>query len=228
MQGMMPQQTGFVPQPTGFQPQPAMYQPQVQAPMFQPQPTGFQPQQFVPQPTGFQPQQTGFQPSASMLAPQQQFGSGMMPRQTGYPTSMACIPEALLIANLAAADQMAQMSIQPTGSPSMFNQPQQQQVPQQMQAPGSSSSATEYQPSNIFAQMKAGQFAKPADQQPQQEQKYDSLRPQPTGFAAGGQMGGMQPLQAQPTGFAPFGGYMQQQPPPMMYGQQTGYPYRQY
>lgn len=159
---------------------------------------------------------------------------------------------------------MSQMSIQPTGSP--FNQPamtgspyQPQQVPSPAPpapapaaAQNGSSSSADYQPSNIFAQMKAGQFAKPAEAA-QPEQKYDALRPQPTGFAPGGFVqqpqqtgfmgmqqpqqtgfGGMQPLQPQPTGFAP-GGYvgMAPQQTGMMYGQpqqqqQGGYPYRQF
>lgn len=150
---------------------------------------------------------------------------------------------------------MTQLSIQPTGSP-MFNQ----QVPQapppppvqtpQTQTSLSSTNSADFQPSNIFAQMKAGQFAKSSEGQPQQEQKYDALRPQQTnympgmpggygqqpmqqqvpqqqmGMGMGMSMTGMQALQSQPTGFAP-GGYIQPQQQ-MMYGQPAGYPYRQF
>jgi hypothetical protein len=113
------------------------------------------------------------------------------------------------------------------------------QQPQQTSSQQSSSQASDFQPANVFAKMKAGQFAKP-DAAAQPQQKYDALRPQPTSFGGispqqmqpqptgFGQMQ-MQPLQAQPTGFAP-GGYinMPQQQPNMMYPQQTGYPYRPY
>ena len=65
--------------------------------------------------------------------------------------------------------------------------------PQQTQQVPSSSQASDFQPANVFAKMKAGQFAKP-DSSAQSQQKYDALRPQPTSF------GGMlqQPQQMQP------------------------------
>ena len=149
-----------------------------------------------------------------------------------------------------SAGQMSQLSIQSSASPLYSQQPPQAPPPPPVQAPQSQSSVSstnsaDFQPSNIFAQMKAGQFAKPSEAQPQPEQKYNDLRPpqqmgymtgmpvgygqQPQqtqmGMGMGMSMGGIQPLQAQPTGFAP-GGYIQ--PPQMMYGQQTGYPYRQF
>ena len=129
----------------------------------------------------------------------------------------------------------------------MFGQPQQQmgmqmpqqtgmqmpqqtgmQMPQQtgMQAPApapqaQSSQSADYQPSNIFAQMKAGQFAKP-NEAPQDSNKYDGLRPQQTGFAGFGpppQQQQQPQMFPQPTGFGGmqpqqtgFGGNQPQQP----------------
>ncbi|KAI9625087.1 hypothetical protein H4Q26_016474 [Puccinia striiformis f. sp. tritici PST-130] len=109
--------------------------------------------------------------------------------------------------------------------PPMYSNP-----PQQQQATKS------FNPSDIFGQMKTGQFAQnslstgPAA--PQDPNKYNALRAQPTGFGTNGgnftqqfmpnnnniqqqqqqqqQQSGMmmvQPLTAQPTGFAP-GGYL--------------------
>lgn len=132
-------------------------------PTFQPQQTGFQqPQQtgFGGQPQGFQPQQTGFQP-------QQQQGF-MQPQATGFGQSQN----------------------------SFYSQPQQQQQQQPVQfnpmppsATGAttvaSSSGTHNAPTNVFASMREGTFAKGSTHLPAQDaNKYDALRPQQTGFGA--------------------------------------------
>lgn len=70
-------------------------------------------------------------------------------------------------------------------------QPQQQQPQQQQNGDGD-----KYGASNIFAQMKTGTFAKDTTSAPQAPQKYDALRPQPTGWSPAGVQ-----LPQQPTGF---------------------------
>lgn len=158
------------------------------------QPTGFAPQAtgFASQPTGFSSQPTGFM--------QSQPSGFMQPQPTGF-----------------------------GGGGSVFNQPQQPQQPQQPiqfnPMPPSSSSqssantvastgATHNAPTNVFASMKDGTFAKGSTHLPPQDStRYDALRPgmlqaQPTGFmqqpqqqiGMGMGMGGMMP---QMTGFMP-------------------------
>ncbi|BGO99396.1 Actin cytoskeleton-regulatory complex protein SLA1 [Rhodotorula toruloides] len=207
--GVMPMSTGFsampmMSQPTGFS---SMTAPMSMQPTgFVPQATGFasQPTGFASQPTGFSSQPTGFmqsQPTGFMQQPSNGF---MQPQPTGF-----------------------------GGGGSVFNQPQQQQQPQQPiqfnPMPPSSSSqspantvasigATHNAPTNVFASMKDGTFAKGSTHLPPQDStRYDALRPgmlqaQPTGFmqqpqqqmGMGMGMGGMMP---QMTGFMP-----QQQP----------------
>lgn len=66
-------------------------------------------------------------------------------------------------------------------------------------------------PANIFAAMKAGSFANA--NAPQSSDKYDALRPQPTGWNA---------LSTQPTGFNPgFGAGLQ--PGATNFGQPAGF-----
>ncbi|KAG8907243.1 cytoskeletal protein binding protein [Tulasnella sp. 403] len=88
-----------------------------------------------------------------------------------------------------------------------------------------SSTTENHSPANVFAAMKAGSFANAAA--PQNADKYDALRPQPTGWSSlqpqpTGFQGMLQPgMQPQPTGFQPgFGTGFGQQPPP---GFQGGY-----
>ncbi|KAI8456989.1 hypothetical protein BY996DRAFT_4578923 [Phakopsora pachyrhizi] len=90
--------------------------------------------------------------------------------------------------------------------------------------PSAPSAPKSFNPSDIFAQMKTGQFAKNEDLGPQDPNKYNALRPQPTGLLISfvpfsqnlipGQPQpqlGMQPIMAQPTGFASGGYVMTQQ-----------------
>lgn len=276
-QQQQPQQTGYYAQAASpvngprAPPQPIPLNQQLLNPLIPTQtglmgyiPTRSQPSPqavMMPQPTGYvqvqqpgQPTQIGYAAPHQVLQPQPTMasvpypGMGMQPQQTGFPL----------------VQQMGQMTIQPTGSP--FQAMPQQMMPQQVvpQAPPpppmqmqpqpqpvqpQQTAPQNINPANVFAQMKAGQFAKSTSGQPQPAGTYDALRPQMTGFAPGGylqqqpqqqmpqQTGfgnpmGMQPLQAQMTGFAP-GGYVNPQQTGMMYGmpqqqQGTGYPYRQY
>lgn len=63
---------------------------------------------------------------------------------------------------------------------SAFNQVanMQQQPPQQQQQ---QQNGDKFAPSNIFAAMKKNDFGKPEEQQPQNANKYDALRPLATG-----------------------------------------------
>lgn len=180
--------------------------------MLQSQPTGIlQPQalsMMQSQPTGMiQPQPTAFiqsQPAATFSSHM----SGIVPQPTGFnqtgmmPTSfnqgLSPIPPVPSLPNM-----YANTSQLPASAP-----------------------AKSFNPSDIFGQMKTGQFAQTSNASPQDASKYDALRPQPTGFAPNGanftqqfmpnmqmqpQSVGIQPLTAQPTGFAP-GGYIVNQP----------------
>ncbi|KAK8843340.1 hypothetical protein IAR55_006996 [Kwoniella newhampshirensis] len=188
----------------------------------QPQATGM----FVPT-RAFSPlsqQQTGFQPQGMMAQP-----SGMMAQPTGYQAGF----------QQGYGGQQQQMAVQPnfTGYPGGMQQSQQQstfnavasmqQQPQQPQQQGD-----KFAPSNIFAAMKKTDFGKPEEQQPQNANKYDSLRPLTTGYNGGPgmmtqqtgmmmpqQTGMMMPQQTgmmtggmmpQMTGYNPMMGYQQQ------------------
>ncbi|GAA5830792.1 hypothetical protein JCM11251_001076 [Rhodosporidiobolus azoricus] len=158
-------------------------------------PMGMQSTGFAPQyQQPFQPQQTGF----------------MQPQQTGF------------------APQQ-----------SVFNQPQQPQQQQQQQQPiqfnpmppsgantvaNSSSTGTHNAPTNVFASMREGTFAKGSTHLPAQDaSKYDALRPQATGFGGGfGQQQQQQPMMGQATGFMP------QQQMPQMTGWMPQQNYGQY
>ncbi|SCV67798.1 BQ2448_5409 [Microbotryum intermedium] len=187
---MQPQFTG-IPSPVMVMSQPTGFVGMNAAAPMQMQPTGMN-FQTTPQPTGFmQPQPTGFmQPQPTGYMQQPQPTGFMLPQPTGY---------------------NPQASVFGQQQPAPFQQPPQQpQQPQQQQPiqfnpmpPSSNGSApaqnanksAQFEPTNIFASMKDGTFASGSTQLgPQQANKYDSLRPQPTGFAGGA-------IQAQPTGF---------------------------
>ncbi|BGP15767.1 hypothetical protein JCM10213_007937 [Rhodosporidiobolus nylandii] len=208
--GTMPmgmQQTGFsggmqMPMTTGM---PMMSQPtgfnSMAAPMSM-QPTGFAQPSYQPQPS-FQPQPTGF------MQPQQ---TGFSAQQTGF------------------GAQQGGFGAQQTGFGGYGQQQQQQQPVEFNPMPPSShqqgantvagSTGSHNAPTNVFASMREGTFAKGSTHLPSQDaSKYDALRPQPTGFGAGGfGMQQQQPMQMQPTGFMP-----QQQMPQM-----TGWMPQQY
>ena len=69
----------------------------------------------------------------------------------------------------------------------------------------------QYSAANVFQQMKSGSFGKDTNSGPQDSTKYDPLRAQPTGFAAGGIIGAPQPPGPQmypgmyPPGYAGMG-----------------------
>lgn len=230
---------GFIPtRPNSLQPQPTGFN----APNSQMvSSVGFNTTPMIMQPTGMgMGTQAGLQniqsqPTGIMQPPT----FGMMQSQ---PTGMIqSQPTGIM------QSQMTGMVPQPTGMGQMGNlQPQMTGF-----VPGFSSALTppvpsipsmyggvsqppvkSFNPSDIFGQMKTGQFAKNANAGPQDPNKYNALRPQPTGFPSNGgnftqqfmpnnnmqmqqqqqpQPGMMQPLMAQPTGFAP-GGYLVNQP----------------
>ncbi|GAA99423.1 uncharacterized protein L969DRAFT_93884 [Mixia osmundae IAM 14324] len=214
-------QPGLAPQQTGFaQPGPQLYaQPTGMNAQLYPQQTGFQqPQQSFQQPQQLYPQQTGYQqPMQTGLYPQQgqlqQMGM-MQPQQTGYQSPAPALQQ--------PPQQTGFGQQAPIPSLSTFG-------PQNgASSAGQSTGSTQYQPSNVFASMKAGTFGNKSSQLgPQSEQKYDVLRAQPTGYNGGmmpqqtgfqqPQMTGFQPqLTPQMTGYAPqqqqmFGQAQQQQ-----------------
>ncbi|KDE05187.1 hypothetical protein MVLG_04429 [Microbotryum lychnidis-dioicae p1A1 Lamole] len=189
---VMSQPTGFVGmnassplcmQPTGIN-FPAQPQP---SGFMQPQPTGF----MQPRPTGYiQPQPTGF----------------IVSQPTGYN------PQASVFGQQPQPQFQQPRPQQPAQQPIQFNP----MPPNSNNSSNNSQTATktaQFEPTNIFASMKDGTFASGSTQLgPQQANKYDSLRPQPTGLNGG-------PIQAQPMGF----GVMQPQMTgynPMFNGQQ--------
>ncbi|WWC91237.1 uncharacterized protein L201_006179 [Kwoniella dendrophila CBS 6074] len=190
------------------------------------QQTGFQ-QQQSPQSTGPRGPLAPVPANAGLLNPMQPQATGMFiptrgmspmtAQQTGFPQQ---VPQ-------QTGFQQPQMMAQPTGYQAGFQQGyggQQQMIqpnftgfPGGMQQPQSSFNAianmpppqpqqgdqNKFAPSNIFAAMKKSDFGKPEEQQPQNANKYDALRPLTTGY--NGAPGQMMPQQ---TG---FNGMMPQQ-----------------
>ncbi|GAA5849672.1 hypothetical protein JCM8547_000530 [Rhodosporidiobolus lusitaniae] len=243
LQPMVPQRTGFAAsslqaQQTGFFPGATT----VGVMMQQPMATGFggmgmqQPMQtgmpMISQPTGFPGMAAPLSMAPTSFAPQPSFQQSMA---TGFPQQP--------MATGFPSQQPSYLQSQPTGfGGSVFNQQPQQQQPQQPVQfnplpPGHSggnavanSSSGHNAPTNVFASMREGTFAKGSTHLPAQEAgKYDALRPQATGFdetdenmrrlrAGGfGQQQPQQPMMSQPTGFMPqqqfpaMTGYMPQQ-----------------
>ncbi|WWD21143.1 hypothetical protein CI109_105624 [Kwoniella shandongensis] len=147
------------------------------------QQTGFQPQGMMAQPTGMMPQPTGYQAGFQQGYGGQPQQVGLQPNFTGYPGGMQQPPQQ------SSFNAVASM----------------QQQPQQSQQQGD-----KFAPSNIFAAMKKTEFGKPEEQQPQNANKYDSLRPLTTGY------NGAPGMMPQPTGM------MMPQQTGMMPQQQTG------
>lgn len=123
-------------------------------------------------------------------------------KQTGFPGMQ---PQQTGLNNFGQNPQ--QMAAQQTG----FGMGSQQQVYQQQAA---QEEKDKFNASNIFQQMKTGAFAKDPNAAPQSSDKYDALRPQPTGFQPGGVM-------PQFTGMGMGFGQQPQQ-------QQQGYPHNGY
>ncbi|KAI9631309.1 hypothetical protein KEM48_014485, partial [Puccinia striiformis f. sp. tritici PST-130] len=216
-----PNTNGIQAQPTGFNVS-AGYAPTTANPMMM-QPTGMvlnggmgmgglnSNQLIQSQPTGMSP-----------FGVIQSQPTGMMAQPTGMMSSMGTM--------------QPQMTGFNPGYSSVLNPPVPNLPPMYSNPPQQQQATKSFNPSDIFGQMKTGQFAQnslstgPAA--PQDPNKYNALRAQPTGFGTNGgnftqqfmpnnnniqqqqqqqqQQSGMmmvQPLTAQPTGFAP-GGYL--------------------
>lgn len=194
MTGMQPQLTGW-----GMQGMQGM----------QPQMTGFNNSMgsmSVMGVMGMQPQATGFGNGNGygMNGSSPFTGGQISTQQTGL-VGMGMQPQATGFNNFGQNTQ--QMMTQQTG----FGMGSQQQG-QQLQA--EQDEKEKFKASNIFQQMKTGAFAKDPNAAPQSSEKYDALRPQPTGFQPGGVM-------PQFTGMG-FGQSAQQQ---QQQQQQQQYPY---
>ncbi|GAA5940102.1 cytoskeletal protein-binding protein SLA1 [Sporobolomyces koalae] len=213
---LQPMRTGFAmgmqPQATGFGQAANPFGDPFAVPGINPQMTGFgggmqqQPMMtgypgMMSQPTGF----SGMMPSMTMQP------TGFMPQQPSYmqpqPTGFAPQPTGFM-------SQQPQQPA-PQSQPIQFNP----MPPSQTNAASSntvaSSGASHNAPTNVFAAMKDGTFAKGSTHLPSQaSDRYDALRPQPTGFGFG-----QQPMQPQATGF-----FAQ---PQMMMSQPTGFPQQQ-
>lgn len=148
------------------------------------QPTGYMPPSqtgfLQQQQTGFmQPQQTGFNGyGMGMSSVQSPFGmQSIAPQQTGY------VPGP------------NQQPIPPQQTSQQYSSQQQQR-----QNDEANRGPERFSAANVFGQMKQGHMHKEQDSAPQSAQRYDALRPQPTGFQPGGY------LNQQYTG---YGGYPQ-------------------
>ena len=168
--------------------------------------------QFVP--TGGIPGQMTGMPGQMTGMPGQM--TGMPGQMTGMPGQITVMGMSGFMPNSAFGQSMTGMAPQPTGMASqptgMVPQPT-GMVPQPTgMAPQSSGSQSiapqatgsgQFSAANVFQQMKSGSIGKDANAAPQSSTKYDPLRAQPTGFAAGGIIGAPQP---QPTGMQMYPG----------------------
>lgn len=200
--------------------------------------TGMQPQQTgwgMQGAQAMQSQMTGYNNGMGGMNPIG--GMGMQPQATGYGNGVG-FGGGMGGMNGSSPFAGGQINTQQTGFPGMqvqqtgynnFGQnPQQMMVQQTGFGMGSQQQAQQQQAeedeknkfnaSNIFQQMKTGAFAKDPNSAPQSSDKYDALRPQPTGFQPGGVMPqftgmgmgyGQQPQQQQypHNGYGGYGGY---------------------
>jgi actin cytoskeleton-regulatory complex protein SLA1 len=137
----------------------------------QPQQTGWGGmQQMMPQQTGYmQAQQTGY--GMQMSQPQSPFGmNAMVSQPTGFSAMMS-----------PPIQQQGQQPLAPQYTQQQYSQQQQQQKQQEI-----NNGPDRFSAANIFGQMKQGTMHQDTNQAPQNSQKYDALRPQPTGFQPGG------------------------------------------
>ncbi|KAG0148091.1 hypothetical protein CROQUDRAFT_75775 [Cronartium quercuum f. sp. fusiforme G11] len=233
MTGFVPTTRSLQPQPTGFAPQP----PQLMQPNMTATGMGSQPHPMTMQPTGMasQPNAMMMQPTGmgmqSMMgnASLQTQGMGMLqPQSTGMGMGMRMSPQ---ITGFNPGFSSAPPPPPVPSIPNMYASA----VPQ-------STPSKSFNPSDIFAQMKTGQFgSKNGETGPQDPNKYNALRSsQPVGGSMGMMpnntfaqqfmppqpAGMMQPLQPQPTGFAP-GGYVMPQQTGMPTQNNTMYPRQQ-
>ena len=152
------------------------------------------------------------------FVPTQATGMGLMPPPTGLAQpSFAPQPTGMMMPPTGFAPQ-------PTG-PYGVPQPQPQPQPPTLGAATAETTAAtnsqdRFSAANVFEQMKtgAGAFGNRDASAPQSSGKYDALRAQPTGFAAGGIVdgpapapspftGGFMPMGMMPTGYMPTGYY---------------------
>lgn len=206
--------TGFIPtrpiqsQPTGFVPQQQHMQPNMMTGM------SSQPNALAMQPTGMGPPSMmgngSLQPQGMGMMQPQATGMGFMQSQpTGMGMGMGLNPQ---ITGYVPGFQSAPPPPVPS-IPSAYSS-----APQSMPAKS-------FNPSDVFASMKTGQFTpRNGDAGPQDPNKYNALRTPQTAVGGMGiannsftqqfmptQPGMVQPLQPQPTGFAPGGYIMPQQ-----------------
>lgn len=149
---------------------------------------------------GLQNQPTGFySASAFQQQPQQTgYGGGGLPSQ---PSGWMGHQQTAMATNLSGFASPQPPSQHLTLRQTTTSQPTASQNRESAQ--NGASGTDEYSAGNIFASMKSGTFAK-GDKAPQAAQKYDALRPQPTGWSPAGVQ------QPQLTGWCGAGGLHQQ------------------
>ncbi|PWN26743.1 hypothetical protein BDZ90DRAFT_232859 [Jaminaea rosea] len=168
------------------------------------------------QQTGMGMQQTGWggmqqQPTGYGGYGQQQptgYGGGMQSQPTGWMGQQQTAMQGTNVSGFGAGSGMG------SPQPPAQQQQQPQQTGQSTTSNGSSNATAnggdKYGAGSIFASMKSGTFAQGDNakaQQPQQAQRYDALRPQPTGWSPAG----VQQPQATGMGMGGYGGGMGQQ-----------------
>ncbi|EJD00905.1 uncharacterized protein FOMMEDRAFT_141675 [Fomitiporia mediterranea MF3/22] len=178
---------GFVPTRPHSNP-PAFNTPSPQPPFLNTQPTGF-PGAMGPQPTGIS--------GALNAQPTSGFGGGLQPQPTGLPSSgpmmaqTTSYPGALGAGPFSGGRAFGPLQPNVTGFNPGFNQIASPPPPVPPIPPLPTNNApNNTAPANVFAQMKAGTFAN--DNAPQSGNKYDALRPQPTGWNMQGTTTGFQ------------------------------------
>ncbi|KAL5527124.1 hypothetical protein ACEPAG_5915 [Sanghuangporus baumii] len=162
------------------------------------QPTGM-PNTLAMQPTGFSGvQSTGY--SGALNAQPTGFGTGLLPQPTGLPNTgplmsqTTSYPGAFGSGPFSGGRTYGALQPNVTGFNPSFGQatsppPPVPPIPPLPSLPSNNANANSTAPANVFAQMKSGTFAQ--DNAPQPSNKYDALRPQPTGWG----------MQGTPTGF---------------------------
>lgn len=161
----------------------------------QPQQTGYMGPQQTGMPGGFGGNNYGGmpspQPSFGMSQPTG-YGSIQSPQYTGFQPQQALQPQMTNISGFAQPQA-------PQFTQQQYQSQQQQQANDEANSPNN---PDRFSAANVFGQMKQGNLHQNSDQNAQSAQKYDALRPQPTGFQPGGY------LNPQFTG---YGGYQHQQ-----------------
>jgi len=156
---------------------------------------GMQPQQtsyMGMQQTGYMgPQQTGMggYGGMGMSSPQSPFGmQSMVSQPTGFGGMQSPQYTGYQPQQQPLQPQMTNVSGFAQPAPPQFTQ-QQYQTQQQQRVNAEANSEDNpdrFSAANVFGQMKQGNLHQDPDKNPQAPQKYDALRPQPTGFQPGG------------------------------------------